>query len=53
MNKGNREQKPITKKLAEFHNQLVLLTMFWQNLLKERQIAKTLNQSYFKPVNLG
>ena len=27
-NKGNREQKPITKKLAEFHNQFVLLTMF-------------------------
>ena len=26
-NKGNREQKPITKKLAEFHNQFVLLTM--------------------------
>ena len=27
-NKGSREQKPITKKLAEFHNQFVLLTMF-------------------------
>ena len=26
-NKGNREQKPITKKLAEFLNQFVLLTM--------------------------
>ena len=26
-NKGNREQKPITKKLAEFHNQFALLTM--------------------------
>ena len=24
---GNRKQKPITKKLAEFHNQFVLLTM--------------------------
>ena len=26
-NKGDGEQEPITKKLAEFHNQFVLLTV--------------------------
>ena len=35
MNKGNREQKPMTKKLAEFHNQFVLLTMFYRNICRE------------------
>ena len=34
-NKGNREQKPITKKLAEFHNQFVLLTMAWSNIFSQ------------------
>ena len=28
-NKGDGEQEPITKKLAEFHNQFVLLTVVW------------------------
>ena len=28
-NKGNRKQKPITKKMVEFHNQFVLLTMVY------------------------
>ena len=32
-NKGNREQKPVTKKLAEFHNQFVLLTMVFANVI--------------------
>ena len=37
MNKGNREQKPITKKLAEFHNQFVLLTMAKDSILYDLQ----------------
>ena len=36
-NKGNKEQKPITKKLAEFHNQFVLLTML--RLSTNQQLA--------------
>ena len=36
-NKGNREQKPITKKLAEFHNQFVLSTMAKDSILYNLQ----------------
>ena len=41
MNKGNREQKPITKKLAEFHNQFVLLTMMAPIFLAESVVTTT------------
>ena len=36
-NKGNREQKTITKKLAEFHNQFVLLTMIISTIDKKQR----------------
>ena len=60
-NKGNREQKPITKKLAEFHNQFVLLTMVRSTYLLVfvcifflffRQFFRASHYSFFKKCNL-
>ena len=51
-NKGNREQKPITKKLAEFHNQFILLTMMAPIFLAE-SVGTTTSDAMLTDENFG